>query len=110
MGHTKKIFLYYYIIICMHKKTVRHECRTAAYYFTNTDGSKPALSRAFFAASLMASDVMVAPEMASTLRLFAERIFSGSSSRALVPIPTVSLSPVATSLMILSAMKMQRNS
>ena len=64
----------------------------------NLDTSKPALSRAFFAASLMASDVMVAPETASTSIVFFVMISPGSCSRAMVPMLGVSFSPVATTL------------
>ena len=64
----------------------------------NLDASRPALSRAFFAASLMASDVMVAPETASTSIVFFVMISPGSCSRAMVPMLGVSFSPVATTL------------
>ena len=64
----------------------------------NLDASKPALSRAFFAASLMASEVMVAPETASTSIVFFVMISPGSCSRAMVPMLGVSFSPVATTL------------
>ena len=72
-----------------------------------SSGFRPAAVRAAAAASLMASEVMVAPVTPSTAMLPVSAIWPGSWSSARVPMPWVSSTPSAVQPVILLSVRVR---